>query len=108
MNSFNNSLGICLLILVGWSSNAQVSSSRGISTKIALQNPLTIDSVSIDSQHPVILKTTNGDLIPPNTYIVNYSRAELSFLSLPKFDSVVVNYTRSYEFVSRFRLQYHR
>ena len=100
MKSFYNSLGICLLILVGWGSNAQVSSSRDISAKIALQNPLTIDSVSIDSQHPVILKTTNGDLIPPNTYIVDYSRAELSFLSLPKVDSVVVNYTRFPSFLT--------
>ncbi len=100
MKSFNSSFGICMLLLAGWSVKAQVNLDIDISVKVVLQNPLIIDSISIDSQNPVTIKSTNGNLIPPSSYTIDYAKAELRFLTMPEGDSVVVNYRRYPSFLT--------
>ncbi len=100
MKSFNSSLGICMLLLAGWSVKAQVKLDKDMSVTVVLQNPLIINSISIDSQNPVTLKLTNGDLIPSSSYTIDYAKAELHFLTMPEGDSVVVNYRRYPSFLT--------
>ncbi len=94
MTSFSGWICTCCLIVAVWQSKAQVNSNLDVRVTVAVQNPLTIDAVSIDSQKPLVVRNKKGELILPHTYKVDYSKAELRFLSAPSADSVVIEYSR--------------
>ncbi|WP_308991497.1 hypothetical protein QLS71_005635 [Mariniflexile litorale] len=85
-------MGFC-----GFSQN-QVSNYR--TKKVAVKDTIVIDSVSINSNH-FSIQTINNVNIDASFYEVNFGKALLKFLKPIETDSIIINYLKYPEFLTK-------
>ncbi len=92
---------IVLFLLIGvFGVSQDLKNPNTISKTVALSKTIKIDSVSINP-HAFQILLKDSTLINPTSYKVNFSKAELTFNTLVKTDSVIINYTKYPDFLTK-------
>lgn len=79
---------------------AQQPASNYRTKKMVVRDSIHIDTVSINSSQ-FSLKTTNGSIIDTSYYKVDFSKALLTFKKSVETDSVIIDYLRYPNFITR-------
>ncbi|MEN3323379.1 hypothetical protein VP395_06545 [Mariniflexile soesokkakense] len=91
----------CLFIFFIWFcgvSQNPVSNYR--TKKVAVSGSIVIDSVSINSNY-FSIKTKNNTVIDTSFYLVDFGKAILKFLKPVETDSIIINYLKYPEFLTK-------
>ncbi len=92
---------LCILIsLIGFGSSAQDVTSLYKTKRVAINDSIQIDRVSINSSH-FIIKDTSGKTIDSTFYSVDFSKAKLFIKQSLKTDSLVIEYLKFPEFLTK-------
>ncbi|MFD0989424.1 hypothetical protein ACFQ1R_04915 [Mariniflexile jejuense] len=86
------------IFFIGFSAFAQNSNYR--TKKVAINDTIVIDSVSINSNYFTI-KTKNDSLIDKSFYKVDFGKAILKFLKPIETDSIIINYLKFPDFLTK-------
>ncbi len=89
-----------LLILISFFGFSQDQNSNYKSVKVAIKNVIKIDSVSINSSS-FSVNTKKGVLIDSSFYRVDFPKALLTFKKPIETDSIVINYLKFPEFLTK-------
>ena len=88
------------LIFMSFCASAQETSSNYRTKKLVVRDSIKVDTVSINSSR-FILKTKNNVVIDSSFYTVDFSKALLTFKKPVGTDSIVVDYFRYPDFITR-------
>ncbi len=100
MTVINRNLILFFIFISGWVT-AQVSPNSEVVKTLAVSDSLIVNSVSIDSNYPIILKSKSGETIDSNLYIIDYQNALLTFIKKPDLDSIVLIYNKFPDFITK-------
>jgi len=100
MTVINRNLILFFIFISGWVT-AQVSPNSEVVKTLAVSDSLIVNSVSIDSNYPIILKSKSGETIDSNLYIIDYQNALLTFIKKPDLDSIVLTYNKFPDFITK-------
>lgn len=89
-----------LIFLIGFLGYSQNQSSNYRTKKVAITDTIRIDSVSINSSW-FSVKTKTGFLIDSTNYDIDFSKALLSFKKPIETDSILINYLKFPEFLTK-------
>ena len=89
-----------LILLIGFCGYAQSKRSNYRTKKIAVKDTIRIDSVSINSSWFSIRKKDNS-VIDSTYYTIDFSKAILTFKKPTETDSIIINYLKFPEFLTR-------
>ncbi|MBT8266391.1 MAG: hypothetical protein KJP20_07595 [Bacteroidia bacterium] len=89
-----------VLFLMCFFALAQEQSSNYRSKKVSVRDTIVIDSVSINPSR-FIVKDKFGELIDSTLYIIDYSKAVLTFNRTVTNDSIIIEYLRYPEFLTK-------
>ncbi|WP_136480438.1 hypothetical protein [Cognatitamlana onchidii] len=89
-----------LLVFIGFCGLAQSQTSNYKTKKVAVHDSIKIDSVSINSRY-FFLKRNDHTLIDTSYYKVDFSKALLTFKKKPDTDSIVLEYLRFPDFLTK-------
>ncbi|AUP79828.1 hypothetical protein [Flavivirga eckloniae] len=88
------------IFLVGFCGFSQEPSSNYKTIKVAVKNIIRIDSVSINP-NSFLIKRNDNTVIDSSFYSVDYSKAILTLKKPVETDSVIINYLRFPDFLTR-------
>lgn len=91
-------LFMCLLL--GFGGFAQSQNSKYSTKKVAVRDTIFVDSVSINSSW-FSVKTKDNKLIDSSFYNIDFSTAKLSFKKPIETDSIIINYLKFPEFLTK-------
>ena len=89
-----------MIFLIGFCAVAQETASNYRTKKLAVKDSIQIDTVSINSSR-FVLKTKNNVIIDSSFYAVNFSKALLIFKKPIASDSIIIDYLRYPDFITR-------
>ena len=89
-----------LILLIGFCGYAQSKRSNYRTKKIAVKDTIRIDSVSINSSWFSIRKKDNS-VIDSSYYTIDFSKAILNFKKPIETDSIIINYLKFPDFLTR-------
>jgi hypothetical protein len=91
----------CLFFFfIGFCGFSQNPVSNYRTKKVAVKDSIVIDSVSINSNH-FSIKTNNNVLIDSTFYEVDFGKALLKFIKPVETDSIIINYLKYPEFLTK-------
>jgi len=90
----------CVCVLMSFCALAQESTSNYRTKKVAVSDTIKIDTVSINSSK-FVLKTKANVVIDSSKYKVDFSKALLTFNAPVETDTLVIEYLRFPEFMTR-------
>src|SRR5690554_1760529 len=91
---------IFLSMLFGFSALAQTPESNYRTKTVAVKDSVAIDSVSINSNF-LTLKKKDGSFVDDSFYSVDYKKAIITFIKPIDADSLIVNYLKYPEYLTR-------
>ena len=89
-----------LAFLLGLCALAQEQTSNYRTKKVALKNLIKVDSVSINSSHFLIRKK-DGTLLDSTFYNIDFTKALLTFKKFVETDSIIIEYLRYPDFLTK-------
>ena len=89
-----------LLVLFGFCGFSQSQDSNYKTKRVALKDTIQIDSVSINSNSFSILRIDNT-IIDSTFYAVDFAKATLTFKKTVETDSIIINYLKFPEFLTK-------
>ncbi|SFC92786.1 hypothetical protein [Algibacter pectinivorans] len=89
-----------LIVLIGFCGFSQNPSSNYKTKKYAVKNTIKIDSVSINSNY-FFIKKKDSTVIDPTYYLVDFPNAILTFKKAIDTDSVLINYLKFPDFLTK-------
>ncbi|MEO6348928.1 MAG: hypothetical protein ABIO60_13575, partial [Aquaticitalea sp.] len=89
-----------IIFLMGFCAVAQETISNYRIKKIALRDTILVDTVSINSSR-FILKTKNNVVIDSSLYTIDFAKALLTFKKPIETDSIIIDYLRYPDFITR-------
>jgi hypothetical protein len=89
-----------LILLFSFCAFAQDQTSNYVTKKIAVKDSIVIDSVSINSSK-FVLRQKNNTLIDSTFYTIDFTKALLTFKKPIETDSIIIEYLRFPEFLTK-------
>ncbi|MFD2725017.1 hypothetical protein [Hyunsoonleella rubra] len=89
-----------MIALFGFSGFAQNQNGKYRTKKMAVRDTVLVDSVSINSSW-FSVKTKDGKVLDSTFYKMDFSTAKLRFIKLVETDSVIINYLKFPEFLTK-------
>ncbi len=93
-------LATILIFLIGFCGYAQSKTSNYRTKKVAVKDSIQIDSVSINSSW-FSVKTKDNSIIDSTHYTINFSKALLTFKKPIETDSIIINYLKFPNFLTK-------
>lgn len=89
-----------ILVFIGFLGFTQDQNSNYRTVKVAVKDSIHVDSVSINSSS-FSIKTKNNITIDSSFYDINFSKALLTFKKPVKTDSIIINYLKFPDFLTK-------